>query len=87
MITKKQRKEYQKKIGRYYTKPIRAYLTENNILSKHGKPYADSTIWLVFNGSYESPAIENAFFEVAKTDKKELLKTSVNKYNSYGKHQ
>lgn len=77
MITKKQRKEYQKKIGRYYTKHIRAYLTEHNVLSKEGKPYADSTIWHVFNGSFENEAIENAFHEVAKTDKKELLKTSV----------
>lgn len=77
MITKKQRKDYQKKIGKYYTAAIRAYLEEHKILSKEGKPYANSTIWHVFNGSFENEAIENAFFEVAKTDKTEHLKTSV----------
>jgi hypothetical protein len=77
MITKKQRKEYQKKIGKYYTAAIRAYLEEHNVLSKSGKPYANSTIWHVFNGSFENVGIEKAFEKVANPDKESHLKTSV----------
>lgn len=79
MISKAQRKTYRKTIGRYYTKRIRTYLEENNVLSKDGKPYADSTIWHVFNGRFENEAIEKAFIEVAKELEPTHLKTSASK--------
>lgn len=77
MITKKQRTAYRKSIGKYYTARIRAYLERENILSKHGKPYADSTIWLCFNGKYESKVLEKVFEEVENEIKNPHLKTSV----------
>lgn len=69
MITKKQRKEFTRVVGNRYTARIRAFLEKNNIVNSEGKPYGDSTIRHVFNGSFNNDAIENAFYEVCQEAK------------------
>lgn len=77
MITKKQRKEFTKAVGIRYVKRVRAILEEKKVLNAEGKPYSDSTIKHVFNGSFSNEAIEDAFFEVCKKAKEEHSKPRV----------
>jgi hypothetical protein len=77
MITRKQRKDFTKAVGTRYVKRVRAILEEKKVLSKEGKPYSDSTIKHVFNGSFSNEAIEDALFQVCREAKEKHLNPRV----------